>query len=301
VTSGSENRRLAVVGPGAIGCTFAAVASRAGLGDVPLYGRTAVDRITVRPDDGEPVVLAGGVRTDPSAALDPVDWLLLAVKAHQTAAAAPWLRALCGPETVVVALRNGVEHREQLAPFVGQAAVLPTVVWCPAEMLGRSTVRLRGTAALTVPDEPAAHRLAGLLTPGGARVDIAEEFQTEMWRKLTMNAVAGLMVLAGRRTGMFRRSDVREVAVALARECAAVGEAEGAVLDASAADRIVDGLARMPADLGSSILYDREAGRALEWDARNGVVRRLGARHGVPTPVSDVVVPLLAAASDDPN
>src|SRR5882757_306442 len=195
VTSGIEHGRLAVVGPGAIGCTFAAVANRAGLGEVPLYGRTAVDRITVRADDGEPVVLSGGVRTDPSAALGPVDWLLLAVKVHQTAAAAPWLRALCGPETVVVALRNGVEHREQLAPFVGEAAVLPTVVWCPAEMLDRETVRLRG-----------------------------------------------LMVLAGRRTGMLRRPDVHSLAVALARECAAVGRAEGALLDAAAADKIVDGL-----------------------------------------------------------
>jgi 2-dehydropantoate 2-reductase len=55
----------------------------------------------------------------------------------------------------------------------------------------------------------------------------------------------------------------------------------------------------MPPDLGSSILFDREANRPLEWDARNGVVRRLGARHGIPTPISDVIVPLLAAASGD--
>jgi 2-dehydropantoate 2-reductase len=54
----------------------------------------------------------------------------------------------------------------------------------------------------------------------------------------------------------------------------------------------------MPPDLGTSILFDRQAGRTLEWDARNGVVQRLGRRHGIATPVSDVVVPLLAAASD---
>ncbi|MDN4646792.1 ketopantoate reductase C-terminal domain-containing protein [Curtobacterium sp. PsM8] len=52
---------------------------------------------------------------------------------------------------------------------------------------------------------------------------------------------------------------------------------------------------------GTPILADRTAGLPLEWDARNGVVQRLGRRHGVPTPLSDVVVPLLAAASDGPG
>jgi hypothetical protein len=33
------------------------------MGAVPLYGRTAVGGITVHPDDGDPVVLAGEVRT----------------------------------------------------------------------------------------------------------------------------------------------------------------------------------------------------------------------------------------------
>jgi hypothetical protein len=80
VTSTSERReRLAVVGPGAIGATFAAVAQRAGMGAVPLYGRRAVPGITVHPDDGDPVVLAGEVRTAAEQARRPLDWPLLAV------------------------------------------------------------------------------------------------------------------------------------------------------------------------------------------------------------------------------
>jgi 2-dehydropantoate 2-reductase len=77
-----------------------------------------------------------------------------------------------------------------------------------------------------------------------------------------------------------------------------VARAEGADLPDSVADEIAEDFAAMPGDLGSSILYDREAGRQLEWDARNGVVGRLGARHRIPTPISDVIVPLLAAASE---
>jgi 2-dehydropantoate 2-reductase len=57
----------------------------------------------------------------------------------------------------------------------------------------------------------------------------------------------------------------------------------------------------VPADLTTSILTDRERGRPLEWDVRNGVVARKGAEHGVATPISDLVVPLLAAASDGPG
>jgi 2-dehydropantoate 2-reductase len=43
------------------------------------------------------------------------------------------------------------------------------------------------------------------------------------------------------------------------------------------------------------MLFDRLAGRRLEWDARNGVVARLGAGHGIPTPVTDDVCARLAA------
>ena len=56
--------------------------------------------------------------------------------------------------------------------------------------------------------------------------------------------------------------------------------------------------ATVPPDMGTSMLFDREKGLQLEWHARNGVIRDLGVRHGIPTPVSDVIVPLLAAASE---
>jgi 2-dehydropantoate 2-reductase len=56
-----------------------------------------------------------------------------------------------------------------------------------------------------------------------------------------------------------------------------------------------------PEDLTTSMLSDREAHRRLEWDIRNGVILRKAADHGLATPISEVVVPLLAAASDGPG
>ena len=166
-------------------------------------------------------------------------------------------------------------------------------MWVPVEGVAPGHVRVRGDLRLTLPDEPAAAVVAGLIEG----VELTGDFTTLVWRKLAINAVAGLMVLAGRRAGMFRRPDVAALARALAAETLAVARAEGADLPDTVADELVAEFAAYPEDLGSSILFDHEAGRPLEWDARNGVVQRLGARHGVPTPVSDVIVPLLAAAS----
>jgi 2-dehydropantoate 2-reductase len=261
-------------------------------GDVLLYGRTPHERLIVEREGGATEVLPGPVVTDPESAT-PVDVVLIAVKAHQTEAAAPFLRALTRDGTVVVVLQNGVEQRELVGPHVGGATVLPAIVWVPVEGIGPGHVRVRGDIRLTLPDEPAARTIAGLIDG----VELSGDFITLVWRKLAINAVAGLMVLSGRRAGMFRRPDVRAVARELALETLAVARAEGADLSDAVADELLDEFAAYPEDLGSSILFDYDAGRELEWDARNGVVARLGARHGVPTPVSDVIVPLLAAAS----
>jgi 2-dehydropantoate 2-reductase len=284
--------KVAVVGPGAVGATFAAAAERSGH-EVVLCGRRPAAAPVVKLPDATEHALAGPVLDDPGAAA-PVPWVLLAVKTHQSAAAAGWLAALCGERTVVAVLQNGVEHRELAGPLVGSATLLPAIVWCPSEAIAPGRVRQRGPARLSVPDEPAAVALAELLD-GSAEVERVADFHTEAWRKLCLNAIAAPMAVTGRRAELFTDPEQVELARRLATECVAVARAEGARLDPEAVDDIVGRLTGMPGDMGTSMLFDRLAGRRLEWEARNGVIRRLGRRHGIATPVSDVLVPLLAA------
>jgi 2-dehydropantoate 2-reductase len=245
--------------------------------------------------------LEAPILTSPADVTGPADWVLLAVKAHQTDGAAGYLDALCKPSTTVVALQNGVEHVERVAPYVNDAQVLPAIVWISAEPTGPGEVTVRNniSSLLQVPAGPAGEEFARLLEGASAvEVELVSDFATAAWRKLTTNAIAGMMAVSGRRAAIYQRPDVRELALALAQETLAVARAEGAALPESEAEALVGIFERMDPDIGSSILFDRLAGRELEWDARNGVVRRLGRRHGIPTPVSDVLVPLLSAASD---
>ena len=53
----------------------------------------------------------------------------------------------------------------------------------------------------------------------------------------------------------------------IVRECIAVGRAEGATLEDSIPDDIVERAQRGPRDAGNSMLADRRAGRPMEYDA----------------------------------
>ncbi|KHJ66934.1 2-dehydropantoate 2-reductase [Pantoea rodasii] len=295
----SEFPSIALVGPGAIGTTVAAALHE--VHRTPqLCGRTAHQQLVLRHDDGE-IVIPGPVLSNPAEIAKPFDLVFVAVKATQVAETASWLAALCDEKSVVCALQNGVEQVEQLSPWVNGATVLPSVVWFPAQREPDASVWLRAKPRLTLPDVPAAQRVVQALRDSRCTVELETDFLSIAWRKLLQNAVAGLMVLANRRAGMFQRETITELGLAYLQECLSVARAEGANLSDSVPQEIMAGFHRAPADLSTSILADRQANRPLEWDIRNGVVQRCGKKHGIATPISDVVVPLLAAGSEGPG
>ncbi|WP_434641569.1 oxidoreductase [Klebsiella sp. I138] len=295
----SREPAVALIGPGAIGTTIAAALHEVGRTPV-VCGRTSHHQLRLRFDGGQ-ITVPGPVLTDPAAVARPFDLVFVAVKATQNHAISPWLSALCDAHTVVCVLQNGVEQQAQFASEVAGATVLPAVVWFPAQREPDASVWLRAEPRLTLPDLPSARLVQQALQGTRCAVALADDFTSVAWRKLLQNAVAGLMVLTGRRAGVFARADISEIALAYLHECLLVARAEGARLDNSVPQEILDGFHRAPPDLSTSIQIDREGGLPLEWAIRNGVVQRRGRLHGISTPLSDLIVPLLAAASDGPG
>jgi 2-dehydropantoate 2-reductase len=291
---------IAIVGPGAIGATVAAYLHAAGH-RVVLCGHTPRQSVEVRPEDREPIVVPGPVHTDPADVGGPADVVFLAVKDTQNEQAGGWLARLCDEQTVVCALQNGVEQVERVGRFCPSSTVVPAAVWISSEVQPDGWVRVRTEPRLVFPETDATATLADLLRGAGVTVEIDADFLTAAWRKLLVNAVVAFMVLTGRRSGIFRRDDIAALGRRYLGECLAVARAEGAELSDTVVDEIVDMLGQAPPDITTSMLTDRQAGRALEWDIRNGVISRKAAANGLPTPISDVLVPLLAAASDGPG
>ena len=210
-------------------------------------------------------------------------------------------QTLCDERTVVCALQNGVEQVERVGRSCPESTVVPAAVWISAEPTPKGWIRQRTAARLVLPETPAAETLAGVFSGSDVVVEIDPNFTSAAWRKLLVNAVVGVMVLTGRRSGAFRRGDVAALGRRYLTECLAVARAEGANLGDQVIDEIIDMLAQAPPDVTTSMLTDRQAGRPLEWDIRNGVILRKATAHGIAAPISEVLVPLLAAASDGPG
>lgn len=294
----SEFPSIAIVGPGAIGTTIAAALNEKGHTPI-LCGRTRKDSLLLRSDEGE-IKIPGPVLVDPTQIGSPVDLVFVAVKTTQNQSALQWLTTLCNEKTVVCVLQNGVEQKAAFAPYV-PGIVMPAVVWFPAQRQPDGSVWLRAHARITVPKTEGSETVLEALNGTLCKAETAEDFITMAWSKLMRNSAAGLMVLTGRRAGMFKREDVAKLTEAYLEESLLVALAEGARLSKQDPQIIVGQMQSWPDDMGTSILADREKGQPLEWDIRNGVIQRYGKLHNIPTPISDVVVPLLAAASEGPG
>lgn len=289
-----------MVGAGAVGCFFAAHLAAGGRAAVTVCARRPVDGLEVRSELwGTTVAADPAVCTDPAGAPGPCDTVLLATKAHQTAGAAPWLRAVTGPGTVVAVLQNGVEHVERVRPWVAPGAtVLPAVVYCGVERTGPGRVLHRTNGFFHLPDGEAARAVADLFPPEPALVRPVADWATTAWRKLCENVTAnGVTALTGRRVGVLRDPAVQELLRGLLAEATAVAAAEGAALPADFDDRQLARVAGFPESLGTSMLYDRLGGLPMEEDALYGAVVRAGRRHGLPTPLHQALLALLAAIS----
>jgi 2-dehydropantoate 2-reductase len=134
---------IAVVGIGGIGAVAAGCLQEAGRHRVIACARKPLDRLVIERPEGVAEIQLHTL-TNPAEAED-VDWVLLCTKAHQIRSTAPWLARLCNSSTRVAVLQNGIDHAARTSPFVGQATVVPTVVYFNSERLGAARVRFRHT------------------------------------------------------------------------------------------------------------------------------------------------------------
>jgi 2-dehydropantoate 2-reductase len=287
--------RIAVIGPGAIGGTLAAWLSQAPGNEVTLCVRTPFERLVVEVPGGRVLEATPRVLTDPSAST-PVDWVITVTKTYDTEGAARWLAPLVGPTTALAVVQNGVEHMQRFAGRLPRERILPVIVDIPAERSAPGRIKQRRDGTVTAPTGDLGTRFAALFAGTPLTLSLTDDFLTAAWRKLALNSAGVVNALTRKPAGIVRKEKVAALIRAIAAETVAVGNAAGAHLPEDLPDEVVARFLASAPDSINSLLADRLSGRPMELDARNGIVVRLGAEHGIPTPLNAMAVAILEAS-----
>jgi 2-dehydropantoate 2-reductase len=286
---------IALIGPGAIGGTVAAWLAQNPAFAITLCARTPLEDLVVETPNGvisaKPTVI-----TDPSLA-QPVDWVLVCTKAYDVEATRPWLDRLVVQGTRVAIIQNGVEHVKLFEHLVPVERLVPVMINLPATRTAPGRIVQNRHGIIAVPAGRNGEDFVALFAQTEIEAAAHADFVSQLWIKLTGNSITVLPALTLRATGPAWNDDLEAIVVGLAEECAAVGRAEGAIIPQSVVDNAVANARNSKeGSIAGSLHADRLAGNPMEVDARNGVIARLGKKHGIPTPMNKMLVTLLAAS-----
>jgi 2-dehydropantoate 2-reductase len=283
-------KTVAVLGPGAVGGTFAVRLLHADHRTICVAPPATVQLMALsglwfEENGSEPVV----VRPEMVERLvTPVDLLLVTVKAPQLADALERIDPDTVASGVVLPLLNGLEHMDALRERFGERVAAGSLSRFEAYRPGRMQIvqkthtTLVSMASETLSDREV-ERAADILRSGGIDVEFEADEKRVLWRKVVRLAVLAPATALTRKTVGELRTDLEwrprmEKAVA---EACAIAAADGVNLMPSAQwTRITE----MQHDLTTSAARDVAAGRESEIDAITGAVVRAGQRLGVPCP-----------------
>ena len=298
--------RIAIVGVGAIGGLFGARLVQAGhhvsfLARGKTLSILKTDGLHIESIDGN-VHLPEVHATDNPAEIGPVDLMLVSVKATQIADLAPSLTSLLGPRTAIVPVQNGVEASAELARALGEQYVLEGVCRVIVEAIAPGRIRHFavspmmeiGIRARTPANAPALlqfHAVCDALKSAGIKVTTPEQMEVALWEKFLFIEPFGVVGASTRVPIGIMRSvpETRALLDACLHEVRAVGVAIGVPLSLDAVARTWQRYDALPVEGTTSLQRDIIAGRVNEYDAQTGAVIRLARRHGVATPVHDVL------------
>lgn len=284
--------KVAVVGPGALGCLFAVRLARSGAKvhlvdhDAKRAARLSASGITVERDGNRDTVTVPVSTAIPSG----MDLILILTKAYSTA-------DLTLPEkTPVLTLQNGLGNVETLCTLIGSARVLAGTTAEAATLLNEGHTHhvaagmTRIGAWTSCPAEPAvdAFRAAGF------DVEITESPGQLLWEKLAISAgINPLTAILGVPNGhLLQIKETRQLMRDLVVEAVKVAATEGYRFEHSVVET-AESICHATQDNISSMLQDIRAGKRTEIEAISGEVIRRAQAASLPTQRTRVIYQLV--------
>lgn len=298
--------KIAIMGSGGVGGYFGAKLAQAGY-DVTFIARGA--HLEALRGKGMQVVgkheftVAPVQATDEPASIGPVDLVLFATKLWAVEEPAETLKPILKDDTGVISLLNGVDSEDRLIATLGREHVLGGVAYISSVIDAPGVIRMHaefGHIAFGELDNdnstPRAQAFAKAFAAAGICEQPAEDIHQMIWAKfLMLSSFAGITSLTRLPIGPIREHDETfALLTGHMAEVEAVARARGVNLPEDICARTEKMMRGWPPVQQSSMQQDLAKGNRIEVPWLSGMVAKLGAEHGVDTPVARFVAAALA-------
>lgn len=294
--------KFLIVGPGAMGCLFAARLHAGGF-NVTIYDYNST-RAEIINKNGIMVEGVSGsynamvpVVTDLSG-IDP-DMVLICVKSNRTRDSAEILKDRIPKKALFATLQNGLGNVEILKEILGKNRIIGGVTSEGATSLDIGKIRHAGMGSTVFgPDKYFDNRLEELVSAfneSGFSTTSSDNVGELIWSKLIVNVgINALTAITGLKNGRLPEYEgclsIMKEAVA---EAVAVSKAKKINLVCDDPFEKVLEVCEATAENIASMLQDVLNKRPTEVDYINGAICREGKKEGIPTPVNSILTNLV--------
>jgi len=296
--------RIAVVGPGALGCLIAGFLKSRTKEEIWLIDKSPERAKRIREEgiriEGLSTVSATvDISADPKE-VGPCDLVILCVKSYSTEDACKDIKDLVSEKTFILTLQNGIGNVQVLDDYFGPERVIAGVTNHGATLLGQGHVRHAGKGDTIIgmskgktlgPIKDA----AAILTKCGLETKISKDIDSIIWSKLVINV--GINALTGitrLKNGMLiKHIGARDILRNAVQEAVKIIKRKRIKLSYDDPIQKVESVCKSTTANVSSMLQDILNSKRTEIDYINGAIMRQGKALGIPTPVNEVLTNLI--------
>jgi len=289
--------KIAIVGTGGVGGYFGGMLALGG-NDVKFIARgehlekLRRDGLVITGISGEHHIKSIQA-TDRFEEIGEVELVLVGVKAWQVKEIAREMKPLIGPSTVIIPLQNGILAADELkaqiegGKVIGGLAKIMSRIESPGVI---SHFGIEPTIIFGELDNKKTERLLKIkevFDKSGIDSKIAENIQAELWKKLIVICVGGLLAVTRSTYGEIRDlNETRMLIRELLEEIYHLSQKVGIPIKKEFVDKAMNYVDTLPYDSTSSLTRDVWEGKPSEIDYQNGTIVKLGEKYHVSTPVN---------------
>ena len=299
--------KIVITGPGAMGCLYAFLLTRAGYEAWLLDYRE--DRAEKIRHEGLKIEGVSGAYQLPFTRISAspkmigkADLLILFVKAYNTATALESVQELVTANTIILTLQNGIGNVEAIREAYPHHAIVAGTTAQGATLLGCGHIRHAGAGetvigGIDVNSAFHAKLIKDLFMSAYIPTEMTEDVQEVLWGKLLINCGINPLTAIMRITNgqLPKIPDLCEVMSRVVEEGAVIAQSAGIRLPYTEPLARVIEVCEATAGNRSSMLQDIEAGKKTEINYLNGALVRCAKETGVAAPVNSFLTHLVQA------